>query len=99
MKKYENFCKALNNLTEGLKTEPPYSIVERTGIIALFKICFEQTWKLIKELLELHGFLIDKISSPRTVLKIAYQCKMINEENIWLEILETRNILAHTYDD
>ena len=29
MKKYDNFCKALENLKEGAKLEEPYSIVEQ----------------------------------------------------------------------
>ena len=99
MKKYDYFSKALNNLNEGIKTEEPYSILEQTGIVALFEICFEQTWKLMKEILERHGLIINKIASPRSVIKIAYQCNMIPDEQNWLELLETRNILAHTYDN
>lgn len=55
MRKYDNFCKAIKNLNEGLKIEEPYTIVEQTGIVGLFEICFEQSWKLMKEILEKHG--------------------------------------------
>ncbi len=55
MKKYDNFCKAIKNLNEGLKIEEPYTIVEQTGIVGLFEICFEQSWKLMKEIFEKHG--------------------------------------------
>ena len=99
MKKYDYFCKALNNLSEGAKTEPPYSILEQTGIVALFSICFEQTWKLIKQILEDQGLALEKIASPRKVIKSAYQFGIIKDEQPWLELLETRNILANTYDD
>ena len=99
MKKYEFFSKALNNLTEGAKHEPPYSILELTGIVALFEICFEQSWKMMKEILESHSFYPDKIASPRTIIKFAYQYGMIDDEETWLEIQKTRNILAHTYSE
>ena len=61
MRKYDNFCKALENLGIGAELEEPYSVVEQTGIAALFGICFEQSWKLMKALLEesgrtAHGF-------------------------------------------
>ena len=39
MKKYENFCKSLENLHEGLKLDEPYSVVEQTGIVKLFEYC------------------------------------------------------------
>lgn len=65
MKNLENFNKALADLHEGLKLDEPYSIVEKTGIIGLFEICFEQSWKLMKAVLEEHGRYDHKISSPR----------------------------------
>lgn len=40
MKKYDNFCKALENLKEGAKLEEPYSIVEQTGIVGIKKYTF-----------------------------------------------------------
>ena len=99
MRKYDNFCKAIKNLNEGLKIEEPYTIVEQTGIVGLFEICFEQSWKLMKEILEKHGRFEEKIGSPRAIIKIAYQCKMLNDCESWLELLDSRNILAHTYSD
>ncbi|MCM1226191.1 MAG: nucleotidyltransferase substrate binding protein [Clostridium sp.] len=99
MKKYDTFCKALANLKEGSTLEEPYTIVEQTGIAGLFEICFEQSWKLMKEILGEHGRFEEKIGSPRAIIKIAYQCGMINDCEGWLELLESRNILARTYSD
>lgn len=78
MKKFDNFCKALNNLEEGTKLTEPYSVVEQAGIAGLFEICFEQSWKLMKEVLEQHGRFDEKIGSPRSIIKIAYQSGMID---------------------
>lgn len=99
MKKYDYFQKSLNNLDESAKTPPPYSVLERTGLVALFEICFEQTWKLMKHLLEQHSKYPDKIASPRTIIKLAYQYGMIDDESAWLNMQKTRNLLAHTYSD
>ena len=99
MQKYENFCKALANLQEGAKLQEPYSVVEQAGIVALFEICFELSWKLMKDVLEDHGRFQNKVGSPRLIIKTAYQCGMISNHEGWLELLETRNILAHTYSD
>lgn len=79
--------------------EEPYTIVEQTGIVGLFEICFEQAWKLMKEVLEQNGRFEERIGSPRAIIKIAYQCGMIDNYEGWLELLESRNILAHTYSD
>ncbi|MCD7774388.1 MAG: nucleotidyltransferase substrate binding protein [Clostridiales bacterium] len=97
MKKYDNFCKALANLKEGAVLDEPYTVVEQTGIVWLFAICFEQSWKMMKELLEMHGRFEEKIGSPRAIIKTAYQCGMIDDEALWRELLNARNLLTHTY--
>ncbi len=99
MKKYDNFCKALANLEEGSKLEEPYTIVEQTGIVGLFEICFEQSWKLMKEILETHGRFEEKIGSPRAIVKMAYQCGLIDDCEEWIKLLESRNTLAHIYSN
>lgn len=99
MKKYENFCGSLSNLKEGAELNEPYTVVEQTGIAALFEICFEQSWKLMKSILEEHGRYDEKVGSPRAIIKLAYQCGMITDCEGWLELLEARNILAHTYNN
>lgn len=42
---------------------------------------------------------MDRIGSPREIIKTAYQCGMVSDCEGWLELLKTRNILAHTYSD
>ena len=46
MKKYENFCSALCNMKEIYKYDPPYDTVILTGLLGLFEVCFEQSWKM-----------------------------------------------------
>ncbi|MBQ7501253.1 nucleotidyltransferase substrate binding protein [bacterium] len=99
MKKYDNFCRPLTNLQTGLQLEEPYSVVEQAGIIGLFGICFEQSRKLMKDVLEKHGRFENKVGSPRAIIKMAFQCDLIKDEELWLELLETRYVLAHTYTD
>lgn len=55
MKKFDNFCKALENLQEIYAYEAPYSNVILTGLVGLYEICFEQSWKAMKESLYASG--------------------------------------------
>ena len=57
MKKYENFCKALDNLRLVRDLNEPYDVLTLTGSAALFEICFEQAWKAMKEILQEHVIL------------------------------------------
>lgn len=97
MRKFENFSRTLENLEIAAQKEN-YSLLEETGLIAMFEICFEQSWKVLKEILENEGYRESKTGSPRQILKLAYSAGILNNEEIWLEILNDRNILSHVYD-
>lgn len=99
MRKYDNFCKALENLKECRNEKEPYSTVVQTGIAALFEICFEQAWKAMKEILEEHGRTPHKIGSPKLIIKLAYNSGMINNSDLWEKLLYTRNMLSRTYSN
>lgn len=98
MKKYENFCRSYANLAEAIVLEPPYNTVTLTGLVGLFEIVFEQSWKMMKEILEYNGYSGSSTDSPRTILKTAYQAGMINDEAVWLKALAARNNVTHSYN-
>ncbi|MDO5349754.1 MAG: HI0074 family nucleotidyltransferase substrate-binding subunit [Lachnospiraceae bacterium] len=98
MKKYENFCAALLNLKDIYLYEEPYSNVVMTGLVGLYEICFEQSWKAMKEILALNGIEESRTGSPKQILKSAYQVGMIKDEELWLEALVSRNNVAHAYN-
>ncbi len=68
-----------------------------TGLVALYEICFEQSWKLMKEILEDNGVAEAKTGSPRQILKSAYQAGLFQDEGLWMEALGARNNVAHAY--
>lgn len=39
------------------------------------------------------------INSPKSVMKTAFSDGLLTNENGWLEILESRNITSHVYDE
>lgn len=98
MKKYENFCSAYKNLEDIFDYEEPYGNVEMTGMVGLYEVCFEQSWKAMKELLERDGFAEGKTGSPRQILKTAYQAGMISDEELWMSALIARNNVTHAYN-
>ena len=94
----EHFCAALENLKDIFEPKEPYSNIVLTGMVALYEICFEQSWKSMKEILEWNGFEEGKTGSPRQILKTAYQAGLIKDEELWLGALKSRNDVAHAYN-
>lgn len=99
MKKYENFCASLKNMKEIYTYEEPYNTVVLTGLVGLYEICFEQSWKMMKEILEIHGYEEGATGSPKIILRTAYRAGMIRDEKAWLRALQERNNVTHSYNE
>ncbi len=78
--------------------EEPYDTVVLTGLVGLYEICFEQSWKMMKEILEIHGYEASATGSPKIILKTAYQAGMIKDEDLWLRALQERNNVTYSYN-
>ena len=99
MKKYENFCASLKNMKDIFEYEEPYNMVVLTGLVGLYEICFEQSWKMMKEILEIHGYEEGATRSPKIILRTAYKAGMIKDEENWLRALQERNNVTHSYNE
>ncbi len=98
MKKYENFCAALTNLKDIYLYQEPYDNVTMTGLVGLYEICFEQSWKMMKDILEQHGYEAAATGSPKLIIKTTYQSSMILDEDRWMAALQARNNVNHSYN-
>lgn len=98
MKKYENFCSSLENMKEIYNYKEPYDNVVLTGLVGLYEITFEQSWKMMKEILQNHGYEEGATGSPKIILKTAYKAGMIKDEELWLRALQARNNVTHSYN-
>lgn len=98
--KCENFLRASQRLTEALTeyAATPASTVLRDGVIQRFEFTFELAWKSLKEYMEDQGATGD-LNFPKGVLKAAYAAGLISDETVWLDMLASRNITSHIYDD
>lgn len=98
MKKYDNFCASLLNMKEIYNYEEPFDSVILTGLVGLYELCFEQSWKMMKEILEEHGYAESATGSPKIILKTAYKAGLIKDEALWLRALQERNNVTHSYN-
>ena len=98
MKKYENFCSSLGNMKDIYNYEEPYDNVVLTGLVGLYEITFEKSWKMMKEILQNHGYEEGATGSPKIILKTAYKAGMIKDEELWLRALQARNNVTHSYN-
>ncbi len=73
------------------------SDLEQEGVIQRFEYSYELAWKTMKDFLENDGIIITPVT-PRNVIKEAFAAGMIDNGQIWIDMMLHRNLLAHTYD-
>jgi len=93
--RFSNFKKAQKQLTEFIEKEE-LNKFEIQGLIQCFEYTFELAWKTMKDYLEQEGF---TVKSPRSTIKTAFQIQLISDGHTWINALEKRNLMAHTYDE
>ena len=91
----ESLGKTLSQLERALQ-EPGNPIV-RDASIQRFEFSYELCWKTLKIYLEeMHGI---RAVSPRLVFKEAFALDLLENEDIFIEMIESRNTLSHTYNE
>lgn len=93
--RFSNYKKAATQLTEFIEKDQ-LNKFEVQGLIQCFEYTFELAWKTIKDYLELEGF---EVKSPRNTIQIAFQTQLITDGHVWIDALQKRNLMAHTYDE
>lgn len=89
---FDDYEKALANLESGV--EQSSDALDIDGTIKRFELCYELSWKLIKEYLADLGIIC---KNPRDCFKNAFSNEIIDSEDTWLKMIDDRNALVHTY--
>ena len=92
----EDLKKAANKLNEALRGDA--SDLEIDGILHRFEFTFELAWKTMKDCLEEQG-IVGKIGSPRGIIKEAFSAGLIDNGEVWIDMMLSRNELSHLYDE
>ncbi|MGL4226284.1 MAG: HI0074 family nucleotidyltransferase substrate-binding subunit, partial [Rickettsia sp.] len=64
--------------------------------IQRFDFTFELAWKFLKEYFSQKGTILHY---PKEVVKEGYAAGIINDEQLWIQMLLDRNMTSHTYDE
>lgn len=96
--RFQNFDRGVVLLREALADGPgPLSALEQEGVVQRFEYTFELAWKTLKDFLEAGGLVIAPLT-PRQVIKDAFAAKVIADGQAWIDMLDHRNLLSHSYD-
>jgi nucleotidyltransferase substrate binding protein (TIGR01987 family) len=91
---------SLNNLESAVSNLERAIVIPRNrelvfeGTIHRFEVTIELMWKTLKRALEYEGL---QPKTPRETLKEAFRIGWLNDETIWIDMLEHRNTTSHQY--
>ena len=97
VQRFEKFEKSLAELKDVCDLEE-YSNIERAGLIKIFELTFELSWKVLKDLLYIEGY---SLRTPREVFRQSFESSYLSEDDCetFLIALRKRNELSRVYDE
>jgi len=93
--RFSNFGKSYL-LLEKAVVKSELNEIEKAGIVQVFEMTFELAWKTLKDYLVQND--VD-VRFPRDVIKESFRYELITDGETWMDMLEKRNLLSHTYDE
>ena len=90
-----NLGKALENLERAVQIPKDRELVAE-GTIQRFEITIELFWKTLQRAIRYEGM---KVETPRESLKEAFRIGWLHDEQVWLDMLDSRNTTSHQYLD
>ena len=100
MKRFEERKHDLKNAKDRLKEalEEEANDLAVDGVLHRYEFTFELAWKTLKDYLEYLGVQLDT-GSPREIIKEAFAAGIIEDGEIWIKMMLSRNELSHLYDE
>jgi nucleotidyltransferase substrate binding protein (TIGR01987 family) len=93
--RFQNFEKSYQILASILEKKE-LTLIDQLALIKIFELSFELFWNTLKDYLQAQEV---EVKFPREVIKESVHFGLLEPTEIWLEMLENRNLMAHAYDN
>jgi nucleotidyltransferase substrate binding protein (TIGR01987 family) len=98
IRRFEHLARAVALLGEPIaRGVESLSVLEREGTVQRFEVALELAWKTMKDFLEHEGEVLAPVT-PKGVVKAAFAAGVVADGQVWIDMLDHRNLLAQTYD-
>lgn len=95
IQRFHNYQKAFAKLTKFIEKED-LNELELLGLIQSFEYTHELAWKTLKDFLEHGGH--KEIYGSKDATREAFKLELIQDGDIWMKMIESRNETSHTYN-
>jgi len=99
VQRFNHFKKAYAQLKEAvdLSEQRKLSKLEEQGLIQAFEYTHELAWKVLRDFLEEHG--AKQMYGSKDVTRESFKAGLIENGEVWMKMIESRNLTSHTYNE
>lgn len=99
IQRFNHFVKALSQLKEAvtLARRRPLSKLEEQGLIQAFEFTHELAWNTLRDFLEDRG--AQNLYGSKDASREAFKTGLIENGEAWMDMITSRNLTSHTYDE
>lgn len=91
---FSDFKKAVSRLAQSLSIEK--TAINRDSALMRFQMSFDTAVKTLKEYIRSQG---KECYVPKQCIRVAFQLGLIPHDPRWLEMVDDRNAIIHTYKE
>jgi nucleotidyltransferase substrate binding protein (TIGR01987 family) len=94
-----HFAKALSQLKDAVELSRQRSLskLEEQGLIQAFEYTHELAWNTLKDFLESRG--VTNLYGSKDATREAFRTGLIENGEVWMEMINSRNLTSHTYNE
>lgn len=99
IQRLSNFKKAFTQLSNAvdLSEERDLTDLEKQGVIQAFEYTHELAWNTLKDFLEDRG--VQNMYGSKDASREAFKAGLLDDGEVWMEMIKSRNQTVHTYDE
>lgn len=99
IQRFSNYSKALLELESALELSKTRLLtkLEKQGLVQCFEYTHELAWKTLKDFMENQG--VTELFGSKTTIREAFKLGLLTEGEIWMQMIKSRNLTLHIYDE
>jgi nucleotidyltransferase substrate binding protein (TIGR01987 family) len=99
IQRFDNYVSVLQHLEDfvAIKESRSLSVAEEFAVIKAFELTFELAWNVLKDFLTEKGH--SEMYGSRDVIRNALRVDLIENGEVWFEMIKSRNSATHAYDE
>ncbi|MBF0205283.1 MAG: nucleotidyltransferase substrate binding protein [Oligoflexia bacterium] len=97
--RFSNYIRAYNQLKSAVEIskQRKLSELEKQGMIQAFEFTHELAWNVLKDYFDYQGG--NSITGSRDATREAFNKGLIQNGDLWMEMIKSRNQTSHTYNE